>query len=132
MAILLETLEQEEMWYGEDGFPYHIEDMEQSHRINVVNFLKRRAQNIYLRHQYAEMCMISRAPDDVQMAYEAKMRRLLDDDPVEWLMRRPLMQALQRAISRHNTVDGEVVSESKNQVDIRAMAKHPAGPRRFA
>lgn len=109
MPILLETLEQEEMWYGEDGFPYRIEDMEQSHRINVVNFLRRRAENIYLRHQWVEARMMANAPDDVQDAYDAEMRRTLNDKPEEWLMRRPLIQALQRAIARHNTIDGEVV-----------------------
>lgn len=129
---LVEILEQEEMWYGQDGFPYRIEDMEQSHRINVVNFLKRRAQNIYLRHQWAEFMQMYHAPQDVFDSWMSANMYTINDDPEEWLMRRPLIQALQRAIAKHNTIDGEVVSESKNQVDIRTMAKHPAGPNRFA
>jgi hypothetical protein len=106
MPNFLDTLEQEEWWYGQDGYPYRISEMEQSHRINVLAFLRRRAKNLYDRHQWQEFRFMQDAPEEVFTEW----MRGISSDPVEWLNKMPLMQALERAVREHDTVDGEVVS----------------------
>lgn len=110
MPSLHEVLDQEVMWYGQDGFPYKVAEMEQSHRINVQAFLRRRAKNIYLRHQWLEFHFMQDAPEDVFNAWMRENERTLNSDPEEWLNRTPFMQALERAIKNDNTVDGEIVT----------------------
>lgn len=116
MPSLLDTLDQEEWWYGQDGYPYRLAEMEQSHRINVQAFLRRRAKNIYDRHQWHEFRIMESAPDDVFAEWMHESERMVDSDPVEWLNSTPFMQALDRAIRDHDTVEGEVVT---NEVAVR-------------
>lgn len=109
MPNIHETLMQDEMWYGQDGLPYHIDQMEQSHRINVVNFLLRRAASLYKQHQWYEFNIMESAPEDVFNEWLRDTMNTLNDKPEEWLQRTPLMKALDKAIKAHDTIDGEVV-----------------------
>lgn len=109
MHDIFETLEQTEMWYGQDDYPYKLSEMEQSHRINVKNFLERRAQHLYGRGLWREFKMMERAPEDVFDAWMAENENALTGNPVDWLRNRPFMKALEQAIKNHNTIDGEVV-----------------------
>lgn len=124
MPSLLQTLEQTEYWYGQDGFPYRLTEMEQSHRINVLAFLRRRARNIYERHQWAELKVMETAPDDVFAGWEAENERRLNSDPVEWLNSMPLMQELERLVKAEDTIDGEVVT---NEVATTQPSPPPGG-----
>jgi hypothetical protein len=40
---ITDTLRQDEWWYGRDSFPYRITEMETSHVVNVLDWLRRRA-----------------------------------------------------------------------------------------
>jgi hypothetical protein len=120
MPDLLKTLDQEEWWYGQDGYPYKIAGMEQSHRVNVQAFLRRRAKNIYDRHQRREFRIMESAPDDVFNEWMTETERGINSDPVEWLDNTPFMRALGKAIKNANTIDGEVVTD---EVAVRPNAE---------
>jgi len=90
---LLQTLEQDKMWYGEDGFPYVIEEMETSHIENVIRFLGRRAKNIYRRHRWAE----ERAAIALDVEWNAGPVQI-ESDALEWLAQRPLLQKLEQVL----------------------------------
>lgn len=109
MHDIFETLEQTEMWYGQDDYPYKLSEMEQSHRINVKNFLERRAQQLHSRGLWREFKMMERAPEDVFDAWMAENANSITGDPVDWLHSKPFMKALEQAIKNHDTIDGEVV-----------------------
>jgi len=98
MPSIVETLEQEKMWYGQDGRPYLIEEMELSHVVNTLAFLRRRAPDLQ-RH---------RAWWDA-LNQHATQWQGLEDDPAVWLERRPLIKALKYELLLRGTVDGEVV-----------------------
>ena len=112
MHDIFETLEQTEMWYGQDDFPYKIAEMEQSHRINVKNFLERRAQQLHSRGLWREFKVMERAPEDVFDAWMAENENSITGDPVDWLHNKPFMKALEQAIKNHDTIDGEVVHDA--------------------
>jgi hypothetical protein len=98
MPSIVETLEQEEMWYGQDGFPYRVTDMETSHVVNVLAFLRRRAPQLQ-RHRAWWDALNQRATE----------WQSLEDNPAAWLERRPLVKALKYELLLRGTVDAEVV-----------------------
>jgi hypothetical protein len=95
------------MWYGQDGLPYRIEDMETSHVVNVLAFLRRRADDLVRHEAWYE---VSRAPLTEQRAILERWRTELGDDPTAWLNRQPLIKALQYELLLRDVVDGEVVN----------------------
>jgi hypothetical protein len=105
MPSLFDTLEQDEMWYGQDGYPYVVDEMETSHIRNLIGFLQRRADNIYKRHQWHEARLMESAPDDVFDGWMAEQRRAIPSDPLEWLNRRPLMQKLERVLRLRESIE---------------------------
>jgi len=110
MPRIIETLEQEEMWYGQDGRPYRVTEMETSHVVNVLAFLRRRADDL-ARH--AAWYEVSHAPLSRQLEIIDRWRGELGDDPVAWLERRPLVKALRYELVLRDTVEGEVIGEVK-------------------
>jgi hypothetical protein len=102
---ILEVLEQEEMWYGQDGRPYRIEDMSQAHRLNVLAFLRRRAQELYAHKHWSEAEEIGRTSDGWFVGALP-----ITENPTNWLNRQPLMASLEAAVRNHNTIDGEVIT----------------------
>jgi hypothetical protein len=107
---IIRTLEQEEMWYGEDGYPYVVEEMDQDHRVNVLRMLKRRAYQLLKQKLFDEI--YNRRPDDLlpsQIEAQIRDKTALLSDPEAWLSERPFVIALERAIRNHGTIDGEVV-----------------------
>lgn len=109
MPSIIKTLEQGEMWYGEDGYPYHIEDMDQDHRWNVLRMLKRRARQLLKQKLFAELYGGSRYQTVAEIEADIKAKNLLLSDPQVWLSERPFVIALEKAIRNHGTIDGEVV-----------------------
>lgn len=105
MSDMFETLEQEEMWYGEDGYPYRVAEMEQSHRHNVLRFLRRRAKNLYMRKEWREFRDLLDAPDDVVNSFIQESARSIRCDPLEWLNSRPLVRSLERHIRLHDAIN---------------------------
>lgn len=103
MPSIIDTLEQTEMWYGQDGLPYKLTEMEQSHRVNVVNFLRRRAGQLQYHSWRLELHYMRNAPDDVADAWG----RELPNSSEEWLENRPLMQELTRLIKLHDSIQPE-------------------------
>lgn len=112
MPSIVQTLEQGEMWYGQDGRPYRIEEMEQSHRVNTLAFLRRRAKALQEHRTWAEQQVMNRAPDEVH----SEWLRGLDEPAEQWLERRPFIVALKAAIARHDAVDGQVVGTEIERV----------------
>lgn len=129
MHDIYETLQQTEMWYGQDDYPYRIDEMEQSHRYNVQNFLRRRAKHLYERSLWREFRSMQGAPEDVFDAWMSENERTLTDKPDQWLERTPFMQALDKAIRDHGTIDGEVVDS--HLVGEKELANVGAAVKRY-
>lgn len=110
---LLDTLEQEEWWYGQDGFPYRVAEMESSHRVNVLNFLRRRADNLWARALWRERRELEDAPEDVMRSWERDAASQVAADPLEWLNSKPLVKSLRYWILLQDSydVDFEVADE---------------------
>lgn len=107
MPRLLDTLEQEEMWYGEDSFPYRIEEMETGHIKNVIAFLQRRAENIYKRHRYLEECAAIALGEPFDEWNSGPIR--IDSNPLEWLNNRPLLQKLVRTLRLRESIEPDML-----------------------
>lgn len=111
MPNIIETLQQTEMWYAQDGMPYRLVDMEPSHRFNVLGFLKRRAQNLVGHRNWQDLQSLFGAPDEV---FDAWMHQI--EEPADrWLARQPLVVELERLCRLDGSMEGEVV-ESKGEL----------------
>jgi len=106
MPHIVDTLEQTKMWYGQDGRPYVVEDMEQSHRVNVLNFLERRARALMEHARWREQQLILRnAPDDVFDAYIDQCASTIEGNPKDWLASKPFVINLKAVIGRHGAIE---------------------------
>lgn len=105
MPSMFETLEQEVMWYGQDGFPYVVDEMETSHIRNLIGFLQRRAPNLYARKDFYEFRIYKNAPEEVFNEWMHMNGRAIPEDPAEWLARRPLMQKLERILRQRESIE---------------------------
>lgn len=110
---IIDVLEQDTRWLGQDGFPYLISEMEQSHRINVLRFLERRAEQLYRQKAFRdakdEARYLRDAPDEVWSAWEAQQDRALPQDPMEWLKSTPCVKALVTAVLREGAIPQDML-----------------------
>jgi hypothetical protein len=104
---IIDVLEQDQRWLGQDGFPYLISEMEQSHRINVLRFLERRAEQLYRQKAWRDERILAGAPDDVWGEYERG--RSLPQDPMRWLASTPCVRALMAATLKEGSIPPDLL-----------------------
>jgi hypothetical protein len=109
MPNLISILEQDEVWYGQDGFPYYIAEMGTSHIVNVLAFLRRRADNIYERKQWLEMRHMENAPEEVWNDWVRQNQNSIPSDPLEWLNNRPLMQRFEQELKLRTAIEPDTL-----------------------
>lgn len=116
MPKIIETLRQDEWWYGQDSFPYRLRAMETSHIGNVLDWLRRRAHMLRMQHYWDEFLELNDICDDEVGPHteEAFIRWLganpaLEQDGFRWLDQMPLVKALKYELVLRGTVDGDVV-----------------------
>lgn len=116
MPKIIETLRQEEMWYGQDSFPYRIATMDINHIVNVLDWLRRRANALRLQHYWDEFLELNDLDDSEvgPRTEEAFVRWLganpaLETNAVDWLRRMPLVEALWRELRQRDGIDGDLV-----------------------
>lgn len=117
MPKIIETLRQDEWWYGQDSFPYRISTMDVDHIVNVLDWLRRRANALRLQHYWDEFLELNDVDDgDVGPLTEKAFVRWLGANPalennaVDWLRQMPLVEALWHELRRRDGVDGDVVA----------------------
>ncbi len=103
---VIETLEQEEWWFGRDGQPHRVAEMNQEYRLTLLAFLRRRADDLRRQRLWYELYGIDTAPS----TRARWVRELATRTALDWLNDRPLVRALERAVARHDALDGEVVA----------------------
>jgi hypothetical protein len=104
---IIDVLEQDTRWLGQDGFPYLISEMEQSHRINVLRFLERRAEQLYRQKAWRDERILAGAPDEVWSEYERQ--RALPQDPMRWLASTPCVRALMAAALKDGSIPPDLL-----------------------
>lgn len=116
MPRIVETLRQTEWWYGADGFPYRLAEMELSHLWNVLNFLGRRASQLRLQHYWDEFLERNDVDDydvgpEIKIAFHEWLRSQneIDGIPQDWLNQTPFLRELRHQIALRNVADGDVV-----------------------
>lgn len=97
---LLELLEQEQIWRGQDGHVFYVRELPIEHLGNVIAYLARHAHELLLeRRTYEE-----------HDAFTTRTVASLEStDATNWLLDRPLYRALLAEQRRRGAVDGEVV-----------------------
>lgn len=91
-------LDQDRVWQTADGRTMRLEDMSPSHRVNVVNLIKRQALQLAVGYWWSIWTSpLAPQGDMAQLAVEQEERAALDD-PVAFVMRSPLVQRLTRLI----------------------------------
>ena len=104
---IIDVLEQDRQWLGQDGFPYLISEMEQSHRINVLRFLERRVEQLYAQKAWRDERILAGAPDDVWGEYDRQ--RALPQDPMQWLTNTPCVRALVAAVLKEGAIPADLL-----------------------
>jgi hypothetical protein len=117
MPKIIETLRQDVRWYGQDGFPYRVAEMELSHIVNVLNWLRRRAHTLRMQHHWDEFLEYSDLDDsdagpNTERAFIKWLgaNPALDVEPTLWLEQMPLVTALKYELILRGSVDGNVVT----------------------
>lgn len=138
MPKIIETLRQDEMWYGQDNFPYRISTMETSHIGNVLDWLRRRAHMLRLQHYWDEFLELNDICDDEvgPRTEEAFIRWLganpaLEQNGFKWLEQMPLVKALRYELVLRGTIDGDVVKvryDAELEEDSDGTDQRAVGP----
>jgi hypothetical protein len=108
---LIVLLHQDEWWRPKIGPPIRLEDMEQSHRYNLYQFLRRNAERLPDAHfSYWLYCTSGLDMDkdyawdilnDLEREFETIVR-----DPQRWLANTPFMRKLGQLLHPTRTLDG--------------------------
>lgn len=108
MPSIIDTLEQDEWWYAQDGMPVRVADMEHAYVMNLLAFLRRGAVRLYRHALWRELQQIDR--EDIHSIRVREWGRQLPEDPAAWLERRPLVRVLEHRLRLFGSVDGDVVT----------------------
>jgi hypothetical protein len=76
--------------------PIRLADMTHSHRLALLDFLRRRAEQLKLREDWSYASTSGPSGDMARDAFEAECERQWDTPDVEWLEDQPLVRALVR------------------------------------
>lgn len=134
---LLQLLEQNIWWIPKDSAPIKLVDMADSHRRNLAGFLRRNAahyKNVELDSMFWSMAgPLGPSGDMAQDAAESTLNELENEDPLEWLGEKPLMQALVPTVYLWLAVtdDGKVFARAVRE-DGLLVASFTAKRRRTA
>lgn len=107
MPNIIDTLEQTKMWYCQDGMPMTLDEMEPSHKSNVLAFLLRRADNLYRHKVWRDAYLLG---EDIG--------HQLPQDPVQWLTATPLMQELARRLNEEGSIEPDSLQIEMTDVDL--------------
>jgi hypothetical protein len=113
MAGIIETLDQEIMWYGKYGQPYVVDTMETSHIQNVLDMLRHKSYSLFQQELWLERQNLARfgATGQQIALFDKERMRLCDEtDTLAWLNAKPLIQRLEHVLRLRESVDGEVVN----------------------
>lgn len=99
---IIDVLDQDQFWIGQDGLRYELLDMHQEHRLNLLEWLRRHCDR--LAHQRDRLLRerIGLTSSDVHKLYPSNK---------QWIENAPFTRALKVAIAMHDALDGEVVSD---------------------
>jgi hypothetical protein len=106
---MADLLDQDEYWITADQVRIPLEEMDDSHRRNVLNLLVRRAPYTMKMYYLKESQLMWDAPDDVFHQWSAEAMQEINDSPEQWIERRPLIKKLRQLVEHDGAVDGEVV-----------------------
>lgn len=103
--ITLDTIEQDVTWITRDGRALKLEDMEPSHRRNVLRMLERRAVGLnQLAFRRYFVFPLGGAPtsDGASMMFEHAMDQFIEQHPSDWLREQPLVRRLRTLVDEDN------------------------------
>lgn len=114
MGSIIETLNQDGWWHGQDGRPYRLLDLDTEHARAILAMLERRAPDLVRHAWWREWMSLYRADATLEErnAFRERTSREVADDPRAWLDRRPLVVALRHLLRLRDSVDGEVIGDA--------------------
>jgi hypothetical protein len=119
---LVPTLEQTTWWFGQDGRPYQVADMDVEHLRNLLAYLRRHASRLRDHRRWWESYHTTESEDALRAR---QSRELADRSDADWLRDRPLVRALEAELRRRDAVDAEVVDVS----EVALPETRPSVPR---
>jgi hypothetical protein len=114
---MIQVLEQTEMWYGEDGFPYKITEMETRHLENVIRFLARQSKNLFARKLYTATGGV-RDIVGVELQLDGDNPAMMQQMADEWLKSRPLLRAMAAELLKRKLPEATVIPLSGSEMRV--------------
>jgi hypothetical protein len=98
---IIDTLNQEVMWYAQDGLPTPLESMDPGHMANLYHYLLRNADRLY-QHKIWKEIRDSGSAEEVLAAYTQQQ---LPPGPEAWIRSTPFFLALYRRMRNHGSIN---------------------------
>ncbi len=103
----LDILNQADVWVDRNEIEHRIDQMSGRYALNVYNYLKRKAKEVGF-HYGLYLCQVGAdGHDDVMREIDREQERI-SDDPVAWLLNKPLMLALMARVAVDRIENGTV------------------------
>lgn len=97
---IIDVLDQDVFWIGQDGLRHDLVDMHQEHRLNLEAYLTRNCERLARQR---DRLLLER-----EGVTSSEANRLYPS-PRAWIEATPFYRALKVAIAMHDVLDGEVV-----------------------
>lgn len=111
---IIDVLDQDVFWIGQDGLRYELTTMHQEHRLNLLEYLRRNCDRLANQRDRLLRERIGLTSDDSRQLYPSNDR---------WIENAPFVRALKVAIALHDALDGEVVSDIPNEPSQLELAR---------
>lgn len=93
--LYISIFDQDKIWRDIHGYSWKLEEMESSHRSNLIRFLERSAERFHIRweiwHMFSAPILMYGDFDDSVLPWDPEDD---PDRPMEWLTETPLYQRL--------------------------------------
>jgi hypothetical protein len=97
---IIDVLDQDVFWIGQDGLRHELVTMHQEHRLNLLERLRRDCESLARQRDRLLHEREGLRPVDVRRSYPSA---------ADWIENSPLVRALKVAIALHDVIDGEIV-----------------------
>jgi hypothetical protein len=108
---IIDALDQERFWVGTDGRRHELSTMHQEHRLNLLEWLRRRAEPL-ARERDRHVHERGLTPDDDPLLFAS---------PDEWIEQSPFTRALKAAIAIEDALN-EVEGDDADALDALRIA----------
>lgn len=99
------VLDQAEVWFDRDGVEHRLGDLDLSHKVNILRFLKRRAPRLKFGYELRLATGVQPSGEAATDGFHQMLDQLAEQPTDEWFEQLPLVVELRRQVAAADHVE---------------------------